>query len=113
MQKGLLFAFLTAVLAAGCTEETEDAVRVTSSTVVEIYSVEKQSATVDFQTSASWTASCSAGWLSFSPAKGEAGNHSITLVTTATNRTKSPRSAQLNIRSGSMQKTVTVIQSGD
>ena len=113
MKKGLLFAFLTAVLAAGCTEETEDAVRVTSSTVVEIYSVEKQSATVDFQTSASWTASCSAGWLSFSPAKGEAGNHSLTLVTTATNRTKSSRSAQLNIRSGSMQKTVTVIQSGD
>ena len=113
MRKRLLLALLTAMTVAGCTEEAEDAVRITSSTIVEIYAVAGQSATIDFQTSASWTASCSAGWLSFSPAKGESGSHTIKLMTTGTNRTKSSRSAQLNIRSGSMQKTVTIVQSGE
>ena len=113
MKKRLLLALLTAMTVAGCTEEAEDAVRITSSTIVEIYAVAGQSTTIDFQTSASWTASCSAGWLSFSPAKGEAGSHTIKLMTTDTNRTKSSRSAQFNIRSGSMQKTVTVVQSGE
>ena len=87
MRKRLLLALLTAMAVAGCTEEAEDAVRITSSTIVEIYAVAGQSTTIDFQTSASWTASCSAGWLSFSPAKGEAGSHTIKLMTTDTNRT--------------------------
>jgi len=113
MRKRLLFALLTAMAVVGCTEKAEDAVRISSSTIVEIYSVAGQSTTIDFQTSASWTASCSAGWLSFSPAKGEAGSHTIKLMTTGTNRTKSSRSAQLNIRSGSMQKSVTIVQSSE
>ncbi|MBQ8711403.1 MAG: hypothetical protein IJ551_01055 [Prevotella sp.] len=115
MLKRLAVAFLTVASVVGCTEGSggSSAVTVTSSTIVEMYSVEGQSATVDFNTSASWTAFCSADWLSVSPGKGEAGSHTLKLMTLTTNRTKSTRSAQLTITSGSSQKKVTVIQGAE
>ena len=109
-------AILTAVaLFAGCSErnDSSSAVSITSSTIVEIYSVEGQSATVSFSATASWTATCSADWFSCSPGKGEAGSHTLKLMTTKTNLTKNTRSAQLTITAGSSQKRVTVIQSAD
>ena len=78
-----------------------------------MYSVPEQSATVSFNSSASWTASCSADWLSFSPGKGGAGSHTLTLMTTSINRTKNTRTAQVTITSGATQKKITVIQKSD
>lgn len=115
MRSRLAVACLVAAIVLGCTEGSDDssAVSITSSTIVEIFSVEGQSATVDFNASASWTVSCSADWLSCSPAKGEAGHHTLKLMTTQTNRTKNTRKAQLTITSGHSYKTVTVIQGAE
>ena len=115
MPHKLAVFFLTIAFLSGCTEREEgsSAVNITSSSIVEIYSVSGQSATVNFNSSASWTVSCSADWLSFSPGKGEAGSHTLKLMTTSTNRTKSTRTAQVTITSGSTQKKITVIQGAD
>lgn len=113
MRKALYLILLIVVLCAGCSEQEDggNPVQITSSSIVELYAVEQQSATVDFQTSASWTASCPAGWLSFSPTKGEAGPHTIKITSRSTNRTKAKRTTQLTISSGSEQRKVTVVQS--
>jgi hypothetical protein len=51
--------------------------------------------------------------LTVSPKTGEAGTHVITVATTATNRTGSPRVAHLTIESGGKEKNVVVKQRGE
>jgi len=113
MKIKLLTALLVLLLSLACTEDGGSDVAITSSSIVELAAVENQSSTVDFQASSGWTATTTADWLSFAPARGEAGNATIKLTTNQTNRTKSQRTAQLLITSGSTRKTVTVIQRGD
>lgn len=97
----------------GCTEDSSgDAISLTSGSAIELYPIVNQQGTVSFHASGNWTAICVADWLTFSPKKGEAGDNTITLTTTSTNRTKVTRSAQLNITSGTSRKSVTVVQSG-
>ena len=82
-----------------------------SSAAIELPSVTGQEASLAFESSARWVATCKADWLTISPERGEKGSNSITLTTTAPNRTKATRSAQLTITSGSASKQVTVVQS--
>lgn len=99
---------------AGCTADKNagDSVSLQSETVVELYPTPNQTSTVRFHTSASWTATCSADWLSVIPQQGEGGDNTLTLRTKSINRTKSTRTAQVMIRSGSSYKNVLVAQSG-
>lgn len=65
-----------------------------------------------FTTTSDWTASVdgtASGWLSVSPASGEAGTHTLSLVTTA-NDSYDERNASVTITSGSVKKTITVTQ---
>lgn len=106
-------ALLAAWLFGACEQDDgSNAIILTSGSAVELHSVSYQKKTLEFTTSASWTASCPADWLSFSPKKGESGNHVMTLTTTSTNRTRVTRSAQLTITSGTDYKNVTIVQSG-
>ena len=107
--------FLLLVLLTSCKEknDVDNSITLTSSAVVELYSVVGESATFSFNASDDWTASCSADWVILSSTKGGAGSHTLKVVAAATNRTKNRRSAQVIIASGSSRKTVTVVQSGE
>lgn len=93
-----------------CTSDDEDKGMLTGDTSVELYSVVNQSNTFTFTSTKSWTATSDAKWLTFSPKKGEAGTHTITVSTTETNRTKSERTARITFAAGSSTKTVMVRQ---
>ena len=111
---GLLCLLAGAMLTVACTnDDTANAIVLSSGGTVELQAAAGQRQTIDFQTTASWTASCPAGWLSVSPKSGEAGSHTVTLSTTSINRTKANRSAQLTLTAGSYHKYVTVVQRGD
>lgn len=111
---GCIAVLATLMLTGACTtDDTADPIILTSAGTVELYSVAGQKQTVDFQASASWTASCPAGWVTVSPKSGEAGQQTVTLTTASINRTKATRSAQLTLTSGSFNKYVTVVQRGD
>ena len=102
------------LLLAACTDDDsadKPTITLQSSAAIELPPVAMQEKTIGFETSASWTATCSASWLTFLPTQGEKGSNSITLTTTAPNRTKATRSAQLTITSGSSRKTMTIVQS--
>ena len=101
---------LTALIVAACSEEETGSITISASGTAELYSVTNQSTDIQFHTTSSWKASCEAKWLTFSPKNGEAGANTITLSTTATNRTGNPRVANLTIESGGTQKTVSVKQ---
>lgn len=106
----LCFALLT----AGCSEDAnESGVTLKTVETTELYPVVNQSSEIKFKAESSWKASCSANWITFSPKSGEAGNQVITVATTATNRTKNTRTAQLTIESGGSAKTVTIKQRGE
>ena len=101
---------LIALIVAACSEEETGSITISASGTAELYSVTNQSTDIQFHTTSSWKASCEAKWLTFSPKNGEAGANTITLSTTATNRTGNPRVANLTIESGGTQKTVSVKQ---
>ena len=109
---GLLLAGMFVV---GCADGDTATSGITLSTgnTTEVYSVTNQSSEVKFEASGKWRASCNANWLTFSPKDGEAGSNVITVSTTATNRTKNSRNAQLMIESEGKTKTVTIKQRGD
>lgn len=109
---GLLLAGMFVI---GCTDGDTATSGITLSTgnTAEVYSVTNQSSEVKFEASGKWRASCNASWLTFSPKNGEAGSNVITVSTTATNRTKNSRNAQLMIESEGKTKTVTIKQRGD
>lgn len=104
-------AFIIIILTA-CSDDSHDSITLTSTAVVELGPTVNRQGTVSFHADANWTAVCVADWLKISQQKGEAGDHTITLTTTQTNRTKATRSAQLNITAGSTRKSVTIVQSG-
>jgi hypothetical protein len=85
----------------------------TGDTSVELYSVVNQSNTFTITSTGNWTATCDAKWVTFSPKKGEAGTHTITVSTTETNRTRSERTARLTLTAGSSTKVVMVRQRGE
>ena len=95
----------------GCSKDEEYGNAVTlTETSVELYAVVNCSSTITITATDKWTARCDAKWLTFSPSSGEAGTHTITLSTTATNRTKATRTAQLAISTGDSRKVVAVRQ---
>ena len=104
------------LLAAGCTTENDlendtipvPDVTLTSPASVALYSVVNQSCDITFDAKEKWTASCDADWLVFSPKEGEAGQQTITVATTSTNRTRKERVATLTISAGLAKQTVTV-----
>ena len=101
------------LLLAGCEEDGSDSsIKLHSGSVVELYPVANQTKTLTIETKADWTATCGAGWVTFSPRKGGAGKHTITLTTAATNRTRSNRSTSLIINSDGTHRNVTIVQSG-
>ena len=101
------------VLQASCSEDAADSITLTTGGTTEVYSVTNQSADIKFKASGAWKASCAANWLTFSPRSGDAGSHTITVSTTATNRSGNSRLANLVIESGGTQKSVPVKQRGE
>ena len=97
-------------LLSACTENEAEGISFITTGTTELYSVTNQSADIQFKAGDSWTASCTANWLTFSPKSGEAGTNTITVSTTSTNRTGNSRVAQLTIKSGSKKNTVSVKQ---
>ena len=104
---GLMIAVL---LVIGCSEDETGGITLATNGTTELYSVTNQSAEIKFNASSSWKASCTSTWLTFSPKSGEAGSNVITVSTTATNRTKNSRYAQLLIESGGQTQKVSVKQ---
>lgn len=95
----------------GCSSNDGDNSTISvATTTVELYSVVNNSNTVTISASGQWTASCSAKWVTFSPKSGEAGNHTITISTTETNRTKQVRTAQLEVVAGNSRQSITIRQ---
>ena len=112
--KGFLFIYtISTLLLLACSKEETESISVTTSGVTELYSVTNQSTDIKFKTGSSWRASCDVNWLTFSPKSGEAGSNTITVSTTATNRTGSSRMTHLTIESGGEKKTVPVKQRGE
>ena len=113
----LMAMVVTSLVMAGCSEDGTSSAGITwdnsFSGTTELYPVVNQSSEIKFKAESSWKASCSANWITFSPKSGEAGNQVITVATTATNRTKNTRTAQLTIESGGSAKTVTIKQRGE
>ena len=107
-----LACLTVALLFAACSDDSANPISLASGGVIEVFPVINQKKNLEFDVTASWTASCPAGWLSFTPQKGESGHQTITLTTTSTNRTKATRSTQLTLTSGGTRKNVTVVQSG-
>ena len=104
---------MAVLLIASCSEDEANSITLTTTGTTELYSVTNQSADVKFKASSSWKASSGANWLTVSPKSGEAGNHVITVATTATNRTGSSRVSNVTIESGGTQKTISVKQRGE
>ena len=104
---------MAVVVLAGCKDDDDgSSITITSGVMVEMPPVVNEKKTITFQATADWTASCAADWLVFSPKKGSAGdNITITVTTASTNRTKSTRTAQLMLKSGSESTHVSLIQS--
>ncbi|MBR2291307.1 MAG: hypothetical protein IJ868_03225 [Prevotella sp.] len=100
---------LAILLMAGC-EKEEDAISLSTPGTTELYSVTNQTNEIKFRTEDTWTANCTADWLTFSPKSGQAGENTITLATTSTNRTKRNRTTVLTIQSGGKTKTVNIKQ---
>lgn len=77
------------------------------------FTEEAGSGTIELTTNTKWTASTindrASGWLSISPASGEAGTHTIH-VSAAANDTPDDRSASVIIKAGNVEKTVKVNQ---
>jgi len=104
---------MAVLLIASCSEDEANSITLTTTGTTELYSVTNQSADIKFKASSSWKASSGANWLTVSPKSGEAGNHVITVATTATNRTGSSRVSNVTIESGGTQKTISVKQRGE
>ena len=109
------FLFISVWLFAGCKSDDGEAasITVTDTTTEILYPTVDQKMTITFTASADWSASCSANWLTVSPASGKAGSQTITVTTTQINRPKASRSAVVTISAGSAQRSVNVVQSGD
>ena len=108
------------MLCQGCSEDKEEnppapespSITVESEEDIPVFDTAGGTLALTFTTTSDWTASvdgAASGWLSVSPASGEAGTHTLSLVTTA-NDSYDERNASVTITSGSVKKTITVTQ---
>lgn len=111
---------LLLMLCQGCSEDKEEnppapespSITVESGEDIPVFDTAGGTLALTFTTTSDWTASvdgAASGWLSVSPASGEAGTHTLSLVTTA-NDSYDERNASVTITSGSVKKTLTVTQ---
>lgn len=111
---------LLLMLCQGCSEDKEEnppapespSITVESEEDIPVFDTAGGTLALTFTTTSDWTASvdgAASGWLSVSPASGEAGTHMLSLVTTA-NDSYDERNASVTITSGSVKKTITVTQ---
>lgn len=111
---------LLLMLCQGCSEDKEEnppapgspSITVESEEDIPVFDTAGSTLALTFTTTSDWTASvdgAASGWLSVSPASGEAGTHTLSLVTTA-NDSYDERNASVTITSGSVKKTLTVTQ---
>lgn len=111
---------LLLMLCQGCSEDKEEnppapespSITVESEEDIPVFDTADGTLALTFTTTSDWTASvdgAASGWLSVSPASGEAGTHTLSLVTTA-NDSYDERNASVTITSGSVKKTITVTQ---
>lgn len=111
---------LLLMLCQGCSEDKEEnppapespSITVESEEDIPVFDTAGGTLALTFTTTSDWTASVdgtASGWLSVSPASGEAGTHTLSLVTTA-NDSYDERNASVTITSGSVKKTITVTQ---
>lgn len=111
---------LLLMLCQGCSEDKEEnppapespSITVESEEDIPVFDNAGGTLALTFTTTSDWTASVdgtASGWLSVSPASGEAGTHTLSLVTTA-NDSYDERNASVTITSGSVKKTITVTQ---
>lgn len=111
---------LLLMLCQGCSEDKEEnppapespSITVESEEDIPVFDTAGGTLALTFTTTSDWTASvdgAASGWLSVSPASGEAGTHTLSLVTTA-NDSYDERNASVTITSGSIKKTLTVTQ---
>ena len=110
-----LFAILTtAILLVACTTDDDNAnsIVMKTETTETLLPVAGQKAELTFTTGTKWTATTDASWLKVSPANGNAGTATLTVTTTAINRTKVDRQAKVTIKAGTATKSLTLIQSG-
>ena len=111
MRKIIGLWMMALLVLTGCSSNDGDSNTISATTTtVELYSVVNNSNTVTITTTGQWTASCSAKWVTFSPKSGKAGDHTITISTTETNRTKQVRTAQLEIAAGNSHQSITIRQ---
>lgn len=97
------------LMLSGCADE-DGGVSISSGESLVMYPVTNVSSDIQFVADADWSASCSAGWLTFAPRNGGEGANTITVSTTQTNRTKAVRTAEMRIVSGGRHRTVTISQ---
>ena len=111
---------LLLMLCQGCSEDKEEnppapespSITVESGEDIPVFDTAGGTLALTFTTTSDWTASvdgAASGWLSVSPASGEAGTHTLSLVTTA-NDSYDERNASVTITSGSVKKILTVTQ---
>ena len=111
---------LLLMLCQGCSEDKEEnppapespSITVESEEDIPVFDTAGGTLALTFTTTSDWTASvdgAASGWLSVSPASGEAGTHTLSLVTTA-NDSYDERNASVTITSGSVKKILTVTQ---
>lgn len=108
----LLFLF-SPILITSCSDDDAPDIKFIGSSSVELQSVVNQSSQITFHADGAWKLTGTAKWLTFSPRQGSSGDHTITLTTTETNRTKNSRTTQLTVTCGSVQKKISVRQRGD
>lgn len=111
---GLLF-----ILCQGCLEDKEEnpapespSITVESGEDIPVFETAGSTASLTFTATSDWTVSvddAASSWLSVSPASGEAGTHTLSLVTVA-NESYDERNASVTITSGNAKKTLTVTQ---
>ncbi len=107
MKSKCLWALVTlcAVLAVSCEPTVvEEFFNSDSKTTYELTS-EETSFKIDFETNCNWSISCEDPWLSFSPAEGESGTHSVEVKVFA-NDTWEARSAKFELTYGSQSPVV-------
>lgn len=111
---------LLLMLCQGCSEDKEEnppapespSITVESGEDIPVFETAGGTLSLTVTATSDWTASvgdAASGWLSVSPASGEAGTHTLRLVATV-NDSYDERNASVTITSGSVKKTLTVTQ---
>lgn len=96
---------ICAALATSCEEPViEDYLKINSKTTYELTS-EESSFQIEFETNSKWSISSEDSWLSFTPAEGESGTHSVE-VKAEPNDTYEVRNAKIELSYGSQSPIV-------